>query len=201
MTKGQSKKSSNSEDAFKGRATIESSAKRTKKSSGKKSTKAKGKNSAKVMPAENSVPMEIRLTIALLACIALILSMFNKFGLLGRLIKGLLSGILGSVSWVLPVYILVIIIHLFIKKTLSPHKHRYLFVGIALLLIGGLHTLSNSTLFKMNDPNFAALCETHIFGGKDFSSGGLIGALLVVPLKSLIGGIGTGIVLAGLTFV
>ncbi len=191
------KSSSRSKDSFEGRSTVS-----TGKKSGKsaKSKKADTKHMPEKEVSTGKVPREVKLIGLLLLCIAIILSMFDTFGTLGKFIKGLLSSTLGVISIFVPVFMFVIIVHLFLRKSLSPHKHRYVFAALGLLLIGGLFTLGNSTLFKMNDPNFASLCDTHISGGKDFSSGGLSGALLVLPLKSLIGGIGTGFVLTILAF-
>ncbi len=194
----------------------------TKKTSGKKTTAdnnfkdrntitttKKSKSGAKAKPVKvtkpsfwQRVPSEVRLIILLFVCFALFLSIyFDSFGLLGSFIKGFVSTHLGSVSYVIPFYILTATIHLFLRKTLSPHKHRYLFVAMALLFLGAIHTLSNPDLYDVNNSDFLSLYETHKIGGKAFASGGTLGALIALPLKALVSNVGAYIILIFLTLI
>ena len=193
--------------AFSNRSTLTTSKSTRKKTSGSKSTKARTSKSVNTSASQKtsfmqSIPMEVRLIILLFVCLALFLSIyFDNFGVIGTFTKKILSGLIGSVSYTVPFYLLTITIHLFLKKTLSPHKHRYVFVALALIFLGAIHTLSNPVLFEINNSNFSALWETHKNAGQEFSSGGTIGALIALPLKALVSDVGAYIILVFLTLI
>ena len=193
------------DSSFKGRSTITTS-KNAKSSKSSRSTRSSKVSDTSEKTEKISfwqkLPNEVRLIILLFVSIALFLSIyFESFGPLGSFIKGFLSTHLGSVSYAIPFFILTATIHMFLKKTLSPHKHRYLFVALALLFLGAIHTLSNPDLYDVNNSDFLSLYETHKIGGKAFASGGTIGALIALPLKALVYDVGAYIILIFLTLI
>jgi len=149
---------------------------------------------------------EIRVICLIFATVVFILSYyFNAFGIIGRLLKGLGSILLGSVCYCIPAILLIATIHTFIKGTLAPHVHRYVFASLGLVCISGLHTLYYTTLnphlFTGSNSLFSSLVETTIYGGKNFVSGGIIGAIMSLPLRALVSNIGTCIILICLMLV
>jgi len=145
---------------------------------------------------------EIRIILMILSTIVLALSYYTKssFGIVGLLIKNIGFIFLGATAYILPVYFLITTVHLFLKGTLSPHKHRYVFSAIGLLCISGLHTLY---FYHMNSDGFFSqgffdIFDTIIISGKKCYSGGLIGALLSLPLQSVVSVTGAMLVLVSL---
>ncbi len=213
-TYGKKSSAKSSDDGFDGRATIPSSKskksssaskRRSKSSTAKKSSSQRTssqKNASNQKPEQKTsrFPKEVRFILLLFTSIALILAMCNKFGKLGIMAKNLFLGLFGAVGYIIPIFFLVATIHLFIKGTLSPHKHRYLFIAAGFIFISGLHTLSFD-FSKYNDPQVKDFFDTLWYSGRECYSGGLIGALMALPLKTLVAGIGTGIILTGLTIV
>ena len=145
---------------------------------------------------------EIRIIVMILATIVLALSYYtkNSFGILGSIIKNIGFVFLGATAYILPVFLFVTTLHIFLKGTLSPHKHRYVFSAIGFMCISGLHTLyyyqaDTEGLFSQD---FFAVLDTIITSGRGCYSGGLIGALLSLPLKSLVSVTGAMLVLIAL---
>ncbi len=192
-----------------------------KKTTTKKSSTAKKKTalspSGKKLSSRNTAPppktrstkkasvakypsKEIRTICLVFATVVFILSYyFNAFGIVGKLLKNLGSILLGGVCYVIPVILLIATIHTFLRGTLSPHKHRYVFASLGLLCISGLHTLYYTTLnpglFAGENSFFVSLLETTVYSGKLCESGGIIGALLSLPLRALVSTTGASVIL------
>ena len=142
---------------------------------------------------------EIKKICLLFFAVILLLSHFGIFGKLGDFLKKLDTLILGSVSITIPIILLVASIHLFIKKTLSPHKYRYVFAILTICCISGLHTLycASTQTHNFSGP-IDSVIETIIYSSHYGMSGGFIGAIFALPLRSLVSGIGACIVLVAL---
>ena len=194
MTKSSAKKTTNS--------------KKNLSPSGKKLTSRKPSSSSKSAPARSTKKAssakypskEIRLICLSATTLILILSYyFNAFGIVGEFLKAVGRIFLGSMCFTLPALFFAGTLHLFIKGTLSPHKHRYVFTSLGIICIAALHTL------------YYAACESELFAGsissvigsvldssKYYQSGGIIGALIALPLKTLVSSIGTAVILVAL---
>lgn len=156
---------------------------------------------------------ELRLIGLVAASIILVLSFYvdvitrsgeNAFGLFGKILKNTGCAIFGTVGYTIPLYVLIATIHLFIKGTLSPHKHRYVFSAVGLICISGLHTLYYTTVvpeFYTAGNGFFSLVDTTITSGKYCDSGGIIGALIALPLKALVSSTGTAVILVFLSLI
>ncbi len=156
---------------------------------------------------------EIRLIGLVAASIILVLSFYidvitrsgeNAFGPFGKFLKNTGCAIFGTVGYTIPLFVLVATIHLFIKGTLSPHKHRYVFSAVGLICISGLHTLYYTTAvpeFYTSDNGFFSLIDTTITSGKYCDSGGIVGALIALPLKALVSSTGTAVILVFLSII
>ena len=167
----------------------------------------KSKPSAKVRSEKkssvNKYPRkEIRIIVMILLTVVLALSYYtkNSFGILGLIIKNIGFIFLGATAYILHIFFLVTTLHLFLKNTLSPHKHRYVFSAIGFMCISGLHTLyyyqtDTEGLFSQG---FFDVLDTILTSGINCYSGGLIGALLSLPLKSLVSVTGAMLVLIAL---
>ncbi len=140
---------------------------------------------------------ELRLILIVAASFILILSYyFNAFGIVGKLLKGIGRTLFGSVCFAIPAIFSVSAIHIFIKKTLVPHKHRYVFACVSLISIAAIHTL----YFAYANPDFFSGSLSTIFtiileSSNYYQSGGIVGALIALPLKSLVDTVGTFIIL------
>ena len=173
--------------------------KESKKTSGSKKASASGKSSAKkrgkgkaASPAKKPSVFsnrEVRLVCLLFLGLALMLSYFNAFGPVGNFIKNFNAAFFGSLSIAVPIMIIVGTIHIFIKGTLSPYKYRYVFTGMTLSCISGLHTLffRNSSPDALFSGGVGSLLETVVSSGINHKSGGIIGALFALPLHALTG--------------
>ncbi len=156
---------------------------------------------------------ELRLIGLVAASIILVLSFYidvitrsgeNAFGPLGKIIKNTGCVMLGTVGYAIPLFVLIATIHLFIKGTLSPHKHRYVFSAIGLICISGLHSLYYAIKFPelhAPDKGFLALIGTIADSGKYCDSGGIVGALIALPLKALVSATGTTVILVFLSLI
>ncbi len=190
-----SAKKTKTDNSFSGRSTISTDKAKSRSKSNKKQKIDKPSFMDKI-------PSEVKYILLLFLCLVLICSIyFSSFGFLGKVVKGFVSTLIGSVSFVLPLYLLTLTIHLLVKKTLSPHKHRYVFVALAFICLGAIHTLANQSLYAVTDSTFKDLIDTHKAAGKAFSSGGWVGALIALPLKALVGNVGSYIILIFLTLI
>ena len=143
---------------------------------------------------------EIRLICLLFLSIVFILAYyFSSFGGVGVFLKHLGGILFGAVSLLIPLYLLGVTVHLFIKGTLSPHIHRYVFSGVGALCICGMQTLSYvhsyPNLFTGTNSLFSSLAETVVESGIAYDSGGILGALMALPLRALVSSAGTWVIL------
>ena len=146
---------------------------------------------------------ELNLIYLSVSTVILILSYyFNAFGIVGEFLKGLGRFFFGSMCFAIPALFLAITIHMFFRGTLSPHKHRYVFSSIGVICIGGLHTLYCASV----TPDFFSGSFTNIWSSvldtsTYYKSGGIIGALLSLPLRTLVSGVGAGVILVTMVLI
>ena len=138
--------------------------------------------------------------------LALILSYyFNAFGVLGKFLRNIGCIFFGGCAYVIPVIVLISAVHVFLRGTLSPHKHRYVFAALGIICISGLHTLYYTSVdpsfFSGNNAKFFSILQTVIESGKLCYSGGIIGALVSLPLRALVANVGSAIILVCLALV
>ncbi len=189
-TKKASKKKSPSGKALKNRSTSQ-----------KTETRATKKSSSVIYPRKELITIGL-----IFLSIVFVLSFYlNSFGFLGRLIKNLCGGVFGLCSYAAPVILIIATVHYFIKGTLSPHKHRYVFSSLGIISLSGLHTLYYSTvdavLFTGSNARFLSVIETAFLSGKSGESGGLVGALLSLPLRAVVSNAGTAVLLSCISLV
>lgn len=149
---------------------------------------------------------EIRIICLLFSTIVLILSYyFNAFGIVGTLLKNASTILFGGVCFAIPPILLIATVHMFMKGTLSPHIHRYVFASLCLVCISGLNTLYyttvNPALFSGENSFFVSLLETTVYSGKMCESGGILGALVSLPLRALVSTTGASVILVCLSLV
>ena len=183
------------------------SSKKAVSPSGKKLTSRKpAQSSQKAQPKQRSTKKasvakypskEIRLICLTAATIIFVLSYyFNAFGIVGEFLKGLGRIILGSMCFAVPAFLLVATVHMFVKGTLSPHKHRYVFAAIGIICIGGLHTLYYASMEpEFFSGSFTAILNSILDSSKYYMSGGIVGALISLPLRALVSAIGACVLL------
>ena len=138
--------------------------------------------------------------------IIMVLSYYvNAFGIVGRFIKSLGCVMMGASAYAIPAIIIIATVHLFIRGTLEPHIHRYVFAGLCLFCISGLHTLYYTTvepeLFSADNFEIFSLIDTIFPSGRQCLSGGFIGALLALPLRALVSETGAAVILICMTLV
>ena len=147
---------------------------------------------------------EITAIVMIFVSIMFVLSYyFKSFGIVGELMKNLGCILLGASSYVIPVILCIATVHLFAKGTLAPHVHRYVFASLMLIFVSGLHTLYFTTLepelFSSGNAAFASLIETAVTSGRDCHSGGIVGAILALPLRGLVSSTGAAVILVCLS--
>ncbi len=161
--------------------------------------KAESVRSTKTASTAKYPVKEIRMICLAFSSVVFILSYyFNAFGIIGRILKTLGGILFGGVCYVIPVLLLAITIHLFVKKTLYPHKHRYVFAALGCLFISGIHTLYYTIIDPAAFSKGADLLTVlDSIGGtiKRMESGGIFGALIALPLRALVDTTGTCIIL------
>ncbi len=166
-----------------------------KKSTSPKSS-SKGKKPTKQAPAKKTANPEVRRICLLFLAAVLLFSHMGVFGALGGFLRRLCKLFCGSMSIAIPLMLLTASIHLFVKKTLSPHKYRYVFTALFFVCLCGIHTLYYSNIqAELFDGPFDALIETITDSSDSNLSGGLIGAILALPLKALVSSVGTYLIL------
>ncbi len=169
----------------------------SRKPSGQSSSKTTQKRSTKASSVSKYPSKELHLIYLSVATVVFILSYyFNAFGIVGEFLKVIGRFFFGSMCFAIPAVLLIITIHVFIKGGLSPHKHRYVFSSIGIMCIGGLHTLycasANPDFFS---GSFINICSSVLDTSTYYKSGGAIGALLSLPLRSLVSSVGAAIIL------
>ena len=93
--KSSSKKATAKSNPFADRKTISST----------KGKKSSGKSTAVSDKKQSKFSREVHLIILLFICLSLMLSLyFDSFGIVGKIIKGFFTGFLGSVNFVIPVF-------------------------------------------------------------------------------------------------
>ncbi len=166
-----------------------------KRSTSPKSS-SKGKKPTKQAPTKKSANPEVRRICLLFLAAVLLFSHMGVFGALGGFLRRLCKLFCGSMSIAIPLMLLTASIHLFVKKTLSPHKYRYVFTALFFVCLCGIHTLyCSNTQAELFDGPFDALIETITDSSDANLSGGLIGAILALPLKALVSSVGTYLIL------
>ena len=199
MKKTTTKKTTNSKKALSPSGKKLTSRKPSESSSAR-SSKAR---STKASSMSKYPSKELNLIYLSVSTVVLILSYyFNAFGIVGEFLKGLGRFFFGSMCFAIPALFLAITIHMFFKGTLSPHKHRYVFSSIGIICIGGLHTLYCASV----DPDFFSGSFTNIWSSvldtsTYYESGGIIGALLSLPLRALVSGVGAGVILVTMVLI
>ena len=168
---------------------------------GSTSSRSTKKSSAFVYPRKEIVTIGL-----IFLSIVLLLSYYlNAFGPLGNLIKNLGCDLFGLSSYTVPIIVIIATVQIFLKGTLSPHKHRYVFSSIGIVCLSGLHTLYYSTVdsvfFTGSNAKITSIIETALYSGKECDSGGLIGALISLPLRSLVSTAGAAVILSFLALV
>lgn len=175
----------------------------SRKPSSSPSTGATKARSTKAASKAKYPSKELNLIYLSVSTVVLILSYyFNAFGIVGEFLKGLGRFFFGSVCFAIPALFLAITIHMFFRGTLSPNKHRYVFSSIGIICIGGLHTLYCASA----DPDFFSGSFTNIWSSvldtsTYYKSGGIIGALLSLPLRTLVSGVGAGVILVTMVLI
>ena len=166
-----------------------------KKSTSSKSS-SKGKKPTKQPPAKKTANPEVRRICLFFLGAVLLFSHMGVFGALGGFLRRLCKLFCGSMSIAIPLMLLTASIHLFVKKTLSPYKYRYVFTALFFVCLCGIHTLYYSNAqAELFDGPFDALIETITDSSDSNLSGGLIGAILALPLKALVSSVGTYLIL------
>ena len=158
-------------------------------------SKSSAKSSAQKYPTS-----ELKLICLVASALILIISYyFNAFGLIGRLLKGIGRTFLGSMCFAIPVVFSAVTVHIFVKGKLAPHKYRYVFLSLSVMSAAALHTL----FFVSAHPDFFTGSLKTSFeivsdSSKSYSSGGLIGAIIALPLRALVDTAGACIILIAL---
>ncbi len=146
---------------------------------------------------------ELKLIILSVITIVLFLSYYlNSFGIIGRFLQGIGAFFLGGMFFTVPLFFLAFTIHIFMRGTITPYKHKYVFAAIGIVCVAALTTLIDAARFpNLYSGSFANLETTIGATIKDRTQGGVIGALITLPLRPLIGNVGTGVILAALILV
>lgn len=177
----------------------------SRSSASSKKAKAQPVRSTKKASVAKYPVKEIRMICLAFSVLVFTLSYyFNAFGIVGRILKNIGGILFGSMCYTIPVLLLVITLHLFRKKTLSPHKHRYVFAVLGILFLGALHTLYYTVIDPAAFSKGASLLTVldSIAGTiKRMESGGIAGALIALPLRALVDTTGACIILVCLVIV
>ncbi len=188
MTKTTKKKTTNS------KKNLSPSGKKltSRKKSPSTSSRSTTKSSAAKYPAK-----ELRLIFLVASAVVLIISYyFNAFGLIGRILKGIGKILLGSMFFTVPIIFSAVTVHVFIKGKIAPHKHRYVFASVSIAAIAALHTLkfisANPDFFSGTIPT---IFEIILDSSMSYLSGGIVGAVIALPLKALVDTVGTCVIL------
>ena len=168
--------------------------------SSSKSTASKGasqQRSTKKASTAKYPSRELNLICLVASTVIFILSYyFNAFGIVGEFLKAVGRILLGSMCFAVPAMLFAITLHMFIKGTLTPHKHRYVFASIGIICIGGLHTLYYASVEpEFFSGSFGAILGAVLDSSKYYMSGGIVGALVSLPLRALVSAVGACVLL------
>jgi len=203
MKKKSSKRSSSSTKSLSpsGKKLVSrSSSEKSSTSAASRSSTARSSGTTKSPSKEKYPSSELRLIILSVISIALILSYYsNTFGAVGGFLKGMGVFFIGRMFFTIPLFFLVFTAHIFLKGTITPHKHRYIFAGIGIVCASALCML----IYAANNPSefsgtFSNIESSMVYTIEECKGGGVIGALIALPLRPLIGTIGTGVILVAL---
>ena len=144
---------------------------------------------------EESVRIEIIMTITALVAVLLILSYVNLCGAVGQFINQLMFGLMGVFTYAFPV-----ILFFFVAFYLSNRSNRVakqkLLSGLAFLfLLTGLIQLISG----MDESR--KLLDYYIYCSENKCGGGIFGAVIAVPLVKLFGTLGTAVIIVALMIV
>ncbi|MBQ8391426.1 MAG: DNA translocase FtsK 4TM domain-containing protein [Clostridia bacterium] len=166
-----------------------------KRSTSPKSS-SKGKKPTKNAPQKKNANPEVRRICLLFIAAVLLFSHMGVFGALGGFLRRLCKLFCGSMSLAVPLILLTASIHLFVKKTLSPHKYRYVFTALFFVCLCGIHTLYSANVHAgLFNGSFEDVINDITASSDANSSGGLIGAIIALPLKALVSSVGTYLIL------
>lgn len=171
------------------------------------SKNSKSNTSSRSVVKEKYPKKELRLICLSVISLILILSYyFEVFGAVGRLLKLIGIALIGSINFSIPLLFLVYTVHIFIKGAITPYKHKYVFATIGVICLAAMSTL----IFIVNDPhNMHSQSFSSVWGFSGVvwdtisqnQAGGFLGALIALPLISLVGEVGTGLILCALILV
>lgn len=168
-----------------------------KKLVSRSSAKSSG-NSSRSTPKEKYPSKELRLICLSAISVILIISYyFNAFGIVGRLLTGIGTFFLGSMYIFIPIIFTAYTIHIFIKGTVFPYKHKYVFATIGVICLSAMSTLIHGTTnnWEPYDGTFAHIMDSVLATISYKQAGGILGALITLPLHALVSAVGTGIIL------
>ncbi len=155
------------------------------KSKAKKEIKKESKNDS-----GKNIAFELRLIIFTLIAVVLILSVHGvPMGIVGIATRDVLSGLFSVSMYFIPYFILALAIINNVKK-LKDDRKRYNFSLLSLffaqtLFIGNMSKL-NAVPIKLS---FDEIAKVYL-NGTEFKGAGLIGNLIYVPLRSILGDVG-----------
>ena len=161
------------------------------------STKSSG-NSSRSTPKEKYPSKELRLICLSAISVILIISYyFNAFGIVGRLLTLIGTFFLGSMYVFIPIIFTAYTVHIFIKGTVFPYKHKYVFATVGIICLAAMSTLIHGTTnnWEPYDGTFAHIMDSVLATISYKQAGGISGALITLPLHALVSGVGTGIIL------
>lgn len=161
------------------------------------SAKSSG-NSSRSTPKEKYPSKELRLICLSAISVILIISYyFNAFGIVGRLLTLMGTFFLGSMYVFIPIIFTAYTVHIFIKGTVFPYKHKYVFATVGVICLSAMSTLVHGTTnnWEPYDGTFAHIMDSVLATISYKQAGGILGALITLPLHALVSGVGTGIIL------
>ncbi len=168
-----------------------------KKLVSRSSSKSSG-NSSRSTPKEKYPSKELRLICLSAISVILIISYyFNAFGIVGRLLTLIGTFFLGSMYVFIPIIFTSYTVHIFIKGTVFPYKHKYVFATIGVICLAAMSTLIHGTTnnWEPYDGTFAHIMDSVLATISYKQAGGILGALITLPLHALVSAVGTGIIL------
>lgn len=168
-----------------------------KKLVSRSSAKSSG-NSSRSTPKEKYPSKELRLICLSAISVILIISYyFNAFGIVGRLLTLIGTFFLGSMYVFIPIIFTAYTVHIFIKGTVFPYKHKYVFATVGVICLAAMSTLIHGTTnnWEPYDGTFAHIMDSVLATVSYKQAGGILGAVITLPLHALVSAVGTGIIL------
>ncbi|MDO4563542.1 MAG: DNA translocase FtsK [Clostridia bacterium] len=175
--------------------------KRLKTSASAQHAKTSSRSKTKTAKASAAHSKEVRLLIASFLCIIVALCYYTPvFALFGIIVRNAGLALFGEAAYAIPVYFIVMLVHFFIRGTLSPHKHRYAWAAAIMVCISAFLSLY---LFRsqVGYQSFGELASLSVTAATDGGISGGIAGLISVPLTNFFGPIGTGIILGCTVFI